>query len=131
MEKTRTIDKLQFLTMMTDPEQVFLVKKEDNELYLIADMEIVDEFSGLPSVRTETMCFKMKNNELFLGEAIECRTRYCGGIYINDNVGKSSDTIFDEFVNIAECARFFCCNNDKVGHISPKLNNGMNYILIC
>ena len=116
--------------MLSDPEQVFLVEKEGAELYLIADLEVVDEFIGLPTIRTEKMCFNMKNNVSFLSEAVDCRARYCGGIYINDNIGKSSDEIFVEFVNIEECAQFLCCNDDRVDNIAEKLTPGMNYLLI-
>ena len=123
------IDKQEFLSRLKNPERAFLVEKDSAGLYLIADMEIVDEFCGIPAVRLETMCFLLEESNDFLYEAVECRARYCGGIYIDDNFGKTTEEIYNEFVQIDSDASFICCSNDIVKNIAKKLQLGFSYLI--
>ena len=92
-------------------------------------MEIVDEFCGIPPVRTETMCFLLEDSNDFLYEAVECRARYCGGIYIDDNLGKTREEIYNEFVKKDSDASFICCSNDIVKNIAKELQLGFSYLI--
>ena len=129
MEKMILIDKEEFLSRLKNPERAFLVEKDSDGLYLIADMEIVDEFCGIPPVRSETMCFLLEESNDFLYEAVECRTRYCGGILIDDNEGKSREEIYNEFLEIDGKASYIYCSNDLVKNIAKELQFGFSYLI--
>ena len=124
------ISKQRFLSELYNPERAFLVNKDIDGTYLIADMEIVDEFCARAPIRTERMDFLLHKKEIFLNEIVECRARYCGGIIIYDNLKKSIDTIFREFTEIANNAHYVYAKNNSVEEIVKELEYGMNYVLI-
>lgn len=124
------ISKQRFLSELYNPERTFLVNKDIDGTYLIADMEIVDEFCAKPSIRTERMEFLLHENGMFLNETVECRAKYCGGIIIYDNCKKSTDVIVKEFTEIVNNAHYIYTEDNSVNEIVQELEYGMNYVLI-
>lgn len=124
------ITKEQYLIRIFNPERAFLLEKDGDDLYLCADMEIVDEQVDKIPIRSEKMCFLMRKEEDFLYEAVECRARYCGGIRIDDNENKDDQIIYNEFVNIENEAEFHVLKNSTVKEIFNYLHKGFNYVII-
>lgn len=126
-------NKAHFYNSIDNPERVFLLKKELNELSLIADMEIVDENVSASTIRTERMDFLLDAESDFMYDVVECRARYCGGIYIYNNANKSAEDIYFEFVSADERIdnlSYHIIDNDKVKNICNRLEEGYNYVII-
>ncbi len=121
-----------FVENIQNPEQVFLLYKEKDELSLIADMELVDEDVNVNSIRTERMDFLLDNNCDFLQDVVECRGRYCGGISIYDNEKLSVDEVYSEFVSADEriTVSYFILQNNAVKKICSFIVEGYNYVII-
>lgn len=116
-----------FYERMAEPERVFLIQKCGKELYLLADMEIVEG-----AVRTERMDFLLDSNSMLMLDIAECRARYCGGIYMDDNIGKDFDRICSEFLGICdgEDASYHIVKDDQVKNVCKSLIDGLNYVLV-
>ena len=97
------------------PELAAIIRKDENCLLLISDMEYGGDQEFL---RIENMLFDLDTNLPFHDSIVECRDRYAGGITFPSENCSSFEEAFDFFVEQFGCKSYWLVDDDTWGDIA-------------
>lgn len=116
-----------FMQNIIDCEKLYLINIENNEVILKADIER----GGDIGLRVEMMNFKLDTSLTFWESAIECRSRYSGGIQFieYDTYEEAQLNIIDDFLSLSPQSIYLMCENNELQLIATKYNYQSIYVL--
>lgn len=118
-----------FINSIENIESVFILQREVDSIYLLADME----YGGIyENARVEEMCFLINPNLPFYQAISECRSNYCGGItFIEYGELDSQGLAVNDFISLKNSSvNFLICNSENVIEELCKSSDKYFYIYI-
>ncbi|MBE7064326.1 MAG: hypothetical protein E7384_00705 [Ruminococcaceae bacterium] len=97
-----------------NPENTALIRKSENTLILLSDMEYGGEYALL---RIEKMFFDLDTTKPFSESIVDCRSHYLGGITFELEDCTSFDDAFSFFINQSNSKNYWLIENNSWGEI--------------